>query len=90
MRQLLIAILTISVVWAGNMSLVNGSQINFNFDDSGISALTATKLWYGTTVEINVVGTENVELGSYDLFVGSTGGTVDGTLVFDVSGFNRA
>ena len=77
-------------VTTGNMSLVNGSQINFNFADSGISTLTATKLWYGTTVDVNVNGTENVNPGSYELFVGTAGGTTNETLAFNISGFNSA
>jgi hypothetical protein len=47
----------------------SGSDVNLNFDEGGISAITGNKFYYGN---------ENTAVGIYELFVGTTGGSVPG------------
>jgi hypothetical protein len=64
---------------SGGVTLSANSEVDLNFDDGGITALTANKLWYANgTVDVNITGTENVTAGVYELFVGTTGGSGHG------------
>jgi hypothetical protein len=71
-----------------NFLFANSSQINLNFDSNGITPLSAPKFWYDGSVTVNVNGTLSVAPGVYDLFTGTTGGSTNNTLTFNISGFN--
>ena len=68
-----------SIDLSSYFTFANGSDINLNFDSAGIAAVTGTKFYYGNGgVDVNIAATEDVPGGTYDLFVGTAGGSGHG------------